>query len=160
MTEGRKVYLPRGRDPHEDLNLLSDCIAGSDAALFTDIGGGIFCIIAGKRVPVGQDVLRDVVMKYVVTKHAKQDADGNWSVEYRPLVLDDMILRALLVARAREDGALWARLPKEQGEPRQLSMQQLSEIKLRLKTGEPAAQIAKAHHVDVDEIRKIERAAR
>ena len=126
---GRIVFLPRGRDQREDLNILADAIAASDADLFEGIW-----ITAGKCISITPDVLRKICTKYVVTKHARETADG-WKVEYWPYEPDEMTLRALLMAKTREDGSLIARLPKAPSEPVKLSEQQQRQVRDRLGIG-------------------------
>ena len=99
----RKLYLPRGRDPREDLCCLADTIAGSEAGLFNENETPIW-IAAGERVMVGLAALRKICTRYLVTRHQRKTADG-WEVEYRPHEPDEMTLRALIGARDWQDGS-------------------------------------------------------
>jgi hypothetical protein len=152
---GRSIYIPRGRNPLEDLNILADCIAASDADLFNQDEGAIW-ITAGKRVPVNPNTLREICKKYVVTKHPRETA-GGWEVAFRPYEPDEMTLRALLTAKTQEEGGLIWRLPKGQSEPRKLSERQREEVYARLKIGEPKEKLAREYGVPVDAIRVIGR---
>jgi hypothetical protein len=137
----------------EDLNLLADCIAGSNADLFGQ-GDCIFWIAAGKRVPVNPNVLWEISTKYVVTKHPRETTNG-WDVEFRPHEPDEMTLRALLTAKTPEEGGLIWRLPKGPSEPSKLSEQEQREVRMRLKTGERPERIAHAYGTDVGTIERL-----
>jgi hypothetical protein len=152
---GRKVYIPRGRDKQEDLNILADCIAASDADLFND-NDCLIWIAAGGRVPVTPEILRGICTKYVVTKHARETPDG-WKVEYRPVEPDEMVLRTLLMAKSREAGSLLLRVPKGLSEPARLSERHRQEVRDRLKIGEPKDKLAREYGVGVDVIRELAR---
>jgi hypothetical protein len=114
-NNGRSVYLPRGRDQTEDLNTLADCIAASSADLFNQ-DGCLIWITAGGCVQVNLERLRELVPKYVATKHLRKTA-GVFEVEYRPYEPDQKALHALIMAKRREDGSLLARLPKTSSAP-------------------------------------------
>src|SRR4051812_10697352 len=124
---GCVVFLPRGRNPREDLSMLADCIAGSNADIFDDQGCLIW-IDGGKRVPVTPEVLREICRQHVVTKHPQESEDG-WDIEYRPYELDEITLRTLITARTWEDGGLIWRLPRT---PPTLSDRQRQEVRERL----------------------------
>ena len=132
----------------------SDAIAASNADLFSQ-DDCVILIAAGERVQVIPDILREICLAYVVTKHARETADG-WVVEYRPYEPDEMTLRALLItAKTFKEGSLACRLPKAPGTPVRLSEHQVQEIKYRLSTGEPADLIAQSHRVNVETVRQL-----
>ena len=134
---GRVLYVPRGHDKTEDLCILADCIASSNADLFSQDDCAIL-IAAGERVQVIPDILREICLAYVITKHARETAEG-WVVEYRPYEPDETTLGAVLItAKTFKEGSLACRLPKAPGTPIRLSEQQVREIKYRLSIGEPA----------------------
>jgi len=151
----RKLYLPRGRDPREDLCCLADTIAGSEAGLFNEDETPIW-IVAGERVTVTLAALRKICTRYLVTRHQRKTADG-WEVEYRPYEPDEMTLRALIGARDWQDGSLVQRLPKTPSAPVRLSPQRQDEALQRLRMGESAERIAGACGVDVETIRRLTR---
>ena len=140
---GRRLYLPRGRDPREDLCILADTIATSEADLFNQDGHPIW-ITAGKCVSIIPAVLRDICTRYVATKHPRETANG-WEVEYRAYEPDEMTLRALLKAKTLEEGGLVQRLPKMPGEPVRLTARQREEVQFRIKSGESPDRVANAY---------------
>jgi hypothetical protein len=149
---GRKIYIPIGREPREDLCILSDCIAESRADLFNDQNECVIWIAAGRRVNVGPDILREVCRLYVVTKHVREIAEG-FVVEYRPLDPDEMILRKLLSSKTtRDDGGLLWRLPQTQ---RVLSKHQRQEIDYRLGRGERVDVVARSIGTDVATLQQL-----
>jgi hypothetical protein len=149
----RRLYVPRGRDPVEDLNILADCIAASDADLFEQ-NGAVVLLDRGVPVRVNPATLRETIMKHVVTKGLVSRAD-KWQVEYSPCQPDEMTLRALLTAKTLEEGGLVQRLPKGPSEPHKLTPQQQQEVQVRLKTGESYDSIARSYGVDVATIRQL-----
>jgi hypothetical protein len=151
---GRQLYVPRNQDPQEDLKILANAIAASDADLFDKDGSPIW-ITAGKSAPITPGVLRDICTRYVVTKQPRETTDG-WSVEYCPYEPDEMTLRALL----KEESGLVQQLPKAPGEPTRLKPQQVKEIQSRLAIGEPRTRIAEAYKVSVETVDMIKQLSR
>jgi len=151
------TYVPRGRDPLEDLNRLSDAISISDADLFNRDGDTVL-IDQGVGVQVNPARLREIIIKHIRIKMVV-DRDGVLEVTYVPYTLaaEDKTLRTLLMAETLEGGNLAKRLPKMPGKPQRLTEQQLDTVRVRLKTGEPAHRIALSYGVDVDTIRRAAR---
>jgi hypothetical protein len=148
----RSVYTPKGRDPHEDLILLADCIATSDADLFAQGSSIVWLKDTGELVGVSRDALLEIITKYVVTKQLVSHGD-RWQVEYHPHVPDEYTLRGLLT----DDGGLVRRLPRAPSEPTQLSEQRREEVRARLRIGEPRDKLAREYGVDVGVIGAIGR---
>ena len=149
--DGLTLYKPRGRTQSEDLDLLAECIANSKADLFNE-DGSVIWIDAGKRIGVGTKVLAEIIAKYVVTAWPVNRGD-KWTVEFRPVQIDEMALRALF----KEEGGLIGRLPKAPQEPVRLTQQQQREVRDRLSIGEPKTRIAAAYKVDVATIELLAR---
>jgi hypothetical protein len=149
------IYVPRGRDPLEDLNRLSDAISISDADLFSRDGDTVL-IDQGVAVQVNPARLREIIIKHIRVKTVV-DRDGMLEVTYTPYTLaaEDKTLRSLLMAETLEQGNLAKRLPKMPGRPQRLTEKQLETVKYRLKTGEPAERIAPSYNVDAATIRRL-----
>jgi hypothetical protein len=110
---GRIEYRPIGRDPYQDLGLLSDALAKLEG-LFEEQGGGFVWIADGKRRGVARDLLLEIIQTHVViaTPVNRGTADAeNWVVEYRPAPVSEMLVRSLLI-EPRERGGLSGRLAK------------------------------------------------
>jgi hypothetical protein len=150
---GRRVYLPIGRDRSEDACILADCIAGGNADLF-DQDGSVMWVAAGRCVPVNPEVLREICKLFVVTKHPRENANGLWEVEYRPYESDQKTLHTLLMAKTRAEGSLMARLPKG---PVTLNNYQQHEARGRIERGEPLASVARHYGIDIDVIKELAR---
>jgi hypothetical protein len=148
----RRLYVPRGRDPQEDLNILVDCIATSDADLFAQGSQIVWLKDTGELVGTSRNTLAEIIAKYIVTKHPLNHAD-KWQVEFHPFEPDEMTLRALL----KEESGLVGRLPKWPSEPTRLSEQQQLEVRMRLGVGESKDRIADAYGTDVDTIKRLAR---
>jgi hypothetical protein len=153
--KGRRVYLPRGREQTEDACILADAIAGSAADLFAR-DDAIIWIVAGRCMPVTPDILREIIAKHVVTKQLVSQGTIS-EVAYVPVEPDEKMLHTLLMTRRREDGSLIARLPKAAGSQRELPPSRRQEVRYRLRTGEPAAVIARELGVDADVIKDLAR---
>jgi len=152
--DGRKIYTPRGQNPSEDLNLLADAIAASNADLFAKDGLVVWLNDAGKLVGVNADTLHEVIAKHVVTKGLVNKGTPDepaWEVEFQPVQPDGMTLRALL----KDDGSLLGRLPKLPGEPIKLTAQQKREICDRARMGEVKDMIARAYKIDIATVTSI-----
>jgi hypothetical protein len=149
----RRLYVPRGRDPVEDLNILADCIAASDADLFEQ-NGAVVLLDKGRPVMVTPAILRETIKTHVKIKQMVNHGTV-WKVEYSPCQPDEMTLRALLTAKTLEEGGLVQRLPKGPSEPHKLTPQQQQEVQVRLKTGESYDSIARSYGVDVATIRQL-----
>jgi hypothetical protein len=149
------VYVPRGRDPLEDLNRLSDAIAISDADLFNRDGDTVL-VDQGVAVQVNPARLREIIAKHIRVKTVV-DRGGVLEVTFVPYVLaaEDKTLRTLLMAERIEDGNLAQRLPKMAGKVQQLTENQLQQVKDRLRTGEPAERIAPSYGVNAEVIRQV-----
>jgi len=149
------IYVPRGRDPLEDLNRLSDAISISDADLFSRDGDTVL-IDQGVAVQVNPARLREIIIKHIRVKTVV-DRGGVLEVTYAPYTLaaEDKTLRTLLMAETIEAGRLAGRLPKMPGRPQRLTEQQLEIVRYRLKTGEPAERIAPSYNVDTETIRRL-----
>jgi hypothetical protein len=146
----RKLYRPRGRDPIEDLCLLADCIAASSADLFA-MDDGVVWIVGGKRLTVNPNVLREICLMSVVTKHPRETAAG-WNVEFRAHDPDQTTLHALVMAKTRSEGSLKARLPVV---PRTLSPHHEREARARIGRGELAANVARDLGTDLATIKQL-----
>lgn len=151
--DGRPLYLPKGRDPTEDLCLLADTITASDADLF-DQGDSAVWLTDGKCAPVSLAILREICMKFVASKVPVLRA-GQWQVTYPPLDPPEMTLRAMISAREYRDGNLACRLPKMPAEPMRLSARVQEEVRQRLAMGEPKDRVAAAYRTDVATIETI-----
>jgi hypothetical protein len=147
------VYIPRGRDPLEDLNLLADCVAALNVDLF-DQGGAVVRIDNGMLATVTPTILSDIIAKNIVLKLPMNPGTG-WEVTFPPCQPDDKTLRALLMTKTLEEGSLACRLPKVPSEPHKLTPQQQQEVQVRLKTGESYDSIARSYGVDVATIRQL-----
>ena len=154
------IYVPRGRDPLEDLNRLSDAISISDADLFSRDGDTVL-IDQGVAVQVNPARLREIIIKHIRVKTVV-DRGGVLEVTYTPYTLaaEDKTLRSLLMAETLEQGNLAKRLPKMPGKPQRLTEKQLETVKYRLQTGEPAERIAPSYGVDAEVIRQVAAARR
>jgi hypothetical protein len=149
------IYVPRGRDPLEDLNRLSDAISISEAPLFSKDGSTV-AIIDGVDVLLTPAALSDIIEKHISTK-VVVNREGKLEVTYPPYRPDDKTLRSLLMAETLEQGNLAKRLPPMRGIERRLTEQQLDTVRVRLKTGEPAHRIALSYGVDAEIIRQVAR---
>jgi hypothetical protein len=147
---GRSIYNPRNRDPHEDLILLVDAIASSDADLFAQGSSIVWLKDSGELMEVGRGALLELIAKYVVTKHLVKHGE-RWKSEYHPHVPDEMTLRALLMG----EGGLAQRLPRAPGEPAGLTPRQQQEVQARLKIGEPKTKLAAEYGVSVAAIQQM-----
>jgi hypothetical protein len=151
--DGRQVYVARGRDPVEDLNLLADAISVSPAPLFSKDGSTV-AIIDGVDVRLNPSALGNIVEKHIVTK-VVADREGKLEVTYLPHRPDDKTLRSLLMAETIEQGNLAKRLPRMAGKEQRLTEEQLQQVKARLRIGEPAERIAPSYGVDTATIRRL-----
>jgi hypothetical protein len=115
------------------------------------------CVIwidGGKRVSVNPDMLRKICMRFVVTKHLRETAEG-FEVEYRPYEPEQMALQTMLTTKTtREEGGLLWRLPRA---PRVLSKGECKDISERLQRGEPVGRVAYAYGADVEVIKRLAR---
>ena len=153
---GRRVYLPQGRDQLEDRNILSDCIAGSGADLFAETDGNVVWVAGGRKISVNHEVLGEICQLVIVTKHLKE-ADGSYVVVYEPHVPDKMTLVALLNAKSRAEGSLARRLPLADSRPHGLNWQKVQEIRLRFRRGERADCLAEMFNAERETIEQIVR---
>jgi hypothetical protein len=151
--DDRQLYVPRGRDPLEDLNLLADAIAVSPAPMFNQDGITV-AVDNGFIVRVTPALLGDIVFRYVATKVPVIHA-GLCEVTFQPYRPDDTTLRKLLMAERIEDGNLAQRLPKMPGREMKLTENQLQQVRDRLKIGEPPERIAPSYNVDAATIRRL-----
>jgi hypothetical protein len=147
------IFTPRGRDPLEDLNRLSDAISISEAPLFSKDGSTV-AIIDGVDVLLNPSALGNIIEKHVAIK-ATVLHEGKWEITQEPYRPDDKTLLKLLRAETIEEGNLAGRLPKMQGKPQRLTDQQLETVRVRLRTGEPPERIAPSYSVDAETIRRL-----
>jgi hypothetical protein len=150
-----REYRPRHQDLAEDLCILSDAIAISDADLFNRDGATVL-IDQGVVVQVNPARLREIIAKHIRIKMVV-DRDGVLEVTFVPYVLaaEDKTLRTLLMTERIEDGNLAQRLPKMPGKEMKLTENQLQQVRDRLKIGEPPEKIAPSYNVDVATIRRL-----
>jgi hypothetical protein len=156
----RQLYRPRGRNQIEDLNILADCIAASDADLFDQGGGRVVGIDQGTVVGVTPAILLGIIAKNVAIKvpvNHGTESQPDWKVEIQPYQPDDATVVALITAKTLADGSLAPRLPKMPSEPRRLTPHEREASIMRLKTGEQPAAIATAYGVDVEMVKQLRR---
>jgi hypothetical protein len=108
---GRIEYRPRGRDPYEDLALLSEALAKLPN-LFEQANGGFVWINDGKRIDARRDQLLEIIQENVAiavpVNRGTADAE-DWRVEYRPPAISEMTVRSLLI-ETKARGGLAGRL--------------------------------------------------
>jgi hypothetical protein len=154
----RQLYRPRGRDPIEDLCLLADCIAASDADLFDQGGGRTVGIDNGMVVGVNPAILLGIITRHIAIKvpvNHGTESQPAWKVEVQPYQPDNATVVALITAKTLADGSLAPRLPKMPSAPRRLTPHEREASIMRLKTGEQPAAIAQAYGVDVEMVRRL-----
>jgi hypothetical protein len=97
------------KDPIADARTLADAILESDADVFNH-DGSLVLLRDGTFVVCNRDILLEVLDKHVAVKRAVKNGDGRVEVAYRPVALEDMTMRALLLGRLPPKGG---NLPRE-----------------------------------------------
>jgi hypothetical protein len=155
--DGRRVFIWRGSD---DSKRLAGTIAESCAAELFSANKNLVCLTAGKLVPATLAVLREVIGRHIASVKLVDRGEFGLNVEYYafdfPPVADtdkepdQRILLSLVDILV----GLVARAPSE---PRQLTPQQMQEIRARRKEGEPADRVARAYGIEVEQVQQLAR---
>jgi hypothetical protein len=163
----RDVFIWHGRDRDEDLNRLASVIARKAINELFNEDGHLVHLHGGRLIAVNKEDMREIVNRHVRTLRLvdRGTADApQLEVEYFSLAFpiagskydlnrgpNERTLIDLIDALV----PLVARAPRA---PVEFKPQQLHEIKLRLKSGEPAYIIARSYGVELDVIQEMERA--
>jgi hypothetical protein len=157
---GRGRAVPAGCGP-QDTARLADTVAEKTQTELFNVNRSLFRLTEGRLIAVNKDVLRDIIARHIVSLRLVNRASTNdprWEIENFsfefPIVADtseqpdQRVLLDLIEA-------LVLRVAKGPSTPHQLTLQQLREVRDRIKIGEPKDAIARAYHVDVSVIRQL-----
>jgi hypothetical protein len=157
---GRGRAVPAGCGP-QDTARLADTVAEKTQTELFNVNRSLFRLTEGRLIAVNKDVLRDIIARHIVSLPLVNRASTNdprWEIENFafefPIVADtseqpdQRVLLDLIEA-------LVLRVAKGPSTPHQLTLQQLREVRDRIKMGEPKDRIARAYHVDVSVIRQL-----
>jgi hypothetical protein len=166
--DDREIFIWRSSDTAEDnLKRLTAVIARTAAAEIFNADGNLHRLHDGRLVRVVKDDMREIVNRHIRTIRLVERGTADapkLEVEFYSFEFpisgskfdlnkgpNEKTLLELIEALV----PLVARAPRA---PVEFRPQQLAEIKLRLKSGEPAYIVARAYGVEVDVIQEMERA--
>jgi hypothetical protein len=154
--DGRRIFVWRGS---EDKKRLAETIAESCATELFSANKNLVWLNAGKLVPATLAVLREVFPRHIVSVRPVNRGEC-WDVEYFsfdfPPVADSEREpdQRILLGLVELLVGLVARAPSE---PRQLTQQQMQEIRARRREGEPADMVARAYGIEVAQVQQLAR---
>ena len=156
--ERKSIFIWRGP---QDVDRLADAIAEKTQTELFNVDRGLCHFTEGRLVAVNKDILRDIITRHLVSLRLVNRASTNdplWELEYFnfdfPIVADtgkehdQKILLNLIEA-------LVSKVAKGPSEPRQLTPQQLREIRDRVRIGEDKHAVAHYYGVDVAVISQL-----
>jgi hypothetical protein len=145
------------------MNRLAAAVAAAAIVEPFNIGGVLHQLQGGRLIEVDRTSMREIVAKHIQTfalvNRGSAD-EPEWAVEYFPLKFwpvgsegamygpDEAAITNLI-------DLITPMAMRTAGPRTKLKPQQLNEIRMRLKVGEPAARIARAYGVDDATIRAI-----
>jgi hypothetical protein len=163
--ETREVFVWYGRDG--DQSRLTAVIARRAITELFNEDGQLVRLHAGRLVPVNKEDMREIITRHVKTLRPVNrgtDSEPQWEVDFYSFGfppagtkndtnrgLNEKVLIDLIEA-------LVPHVAKTPRRPVEFKQQQLSEIRTRLKSGEPAYIIARSYGVELDVIQEMERA--
>jgi hypothetical protein len=162
--DDREIFLWRTRrDPTENVNQLATVVATRAICELFNVRGILNQLKDGRLDPVDRDAMRGIVGKHIRTfaliNRGSAD-EPKFEIEFFPLQFapigsegamygpDERVLSDLIEA-------LTPMVARTAGPRTSLRPQQLQEIRMRLKQGEPAARIAQSYNVEAETIRQI-----
>src|SRR5262245_30849590 len=163
-SDNRETFIWHDRkDRTENTNRLAAAVAAKAITELFNVHGSLHRLQDGHFVAVDKAGMHEIVTKHIKTFGTinRGTADNpKWTIEYFSLQFppagsenalsgpDETILANLI-------DALVALVARAAGAQTDLKTQQLQEIRMRLKQGEPMARIARGYGVDADTIRAI-----
>jgi hypothetical protein len=161
----REVFVWHGRD--DDESRLTAVLARTAMAELFNVDGQLHRLHRGQLIPVHKQAMQEIVTQHVKTlrlvDRGTTDAP-QWEVEFYafefPVAGSKYDLNRGPNVRTLINliEALVPHVAKAPRQPVAFKPQQLHEIKLRLKSGEPAYRIAASYGVELDQIQDLERA--
>jgi len=156
--ERKTVFIWRGP---RDVDRLADAIAEKTQTELFNVDRGLCHLTEGRLVAVNKDILRDIITRHIGSLRLVNRASTNdpvWELEYFnfdfPIVADtseqpDQKVLLNLIAMLTD------RVAKGPSEPRQLTPQQLREIRDRVRIGEDKHAVAHYYGIDVAMVRQL-----
>jgi hypothetical protein len=163
-SDTREVFIWHGRD--DDQSRLTAVIARNAITELFNEDGQLVRLHAGRLVPVNKQAMHEIVTKHVRSMRLVNrgtDSEPQWEADFYTLEFpptgtkydlkgpNERVLINLI-------DALVPHVAKTPRRPVKFKPQQLDEIKIRLKSGEPAYIIARSYGVELDVIQELERA--
>jgi hypothetical protein len=154
----KTIFIWRGP---QDVDRLADGIAEKTHTELFNVDRGLCHLTEGRLVAVNKDVLRDIITRHIGSLRLVNRASTNdpvWELEYFnfdfPIVTDtskepdQRVLLNLIEALA-------SKVARGPSEPRQLTPQQLREIRDRVRIGEDKYAVAHYYGIDVAMVRQL-----
>jgi hypothetical protein len=162
--DNREIFIWRRRD--DDMDRLVAVIAAKAVTELFNLDGCLVRLQDGQFIMVGKEAMRAIVTRHIQSLHLVNRGTSDepkWEAEYFsfefPVTGSTYDLNRgpnekTLINLIEAIVPLVAKAP---GQPVELKPQQLQEIQARLRSGEPAPQIAASYRVEVDAIRELAR---
>jgi hypothetical protein len=165
-VDTREVFVWHGANRDDDLARLISLLAPKVLCELFSEEGKLVQLRDGQFVRVIKEDMREIVNRHIRTLRLINQGtadEPNWEVKLYSFEFPLAGSKNDLTGpneRTLVDliDALVPLVAKAPSQPRQLRPQQLSEIKMRLASNEPAPRIAASYNVEVDVIREIARA--
>ena len=151
MNDKRTIFIFQGRV--EDVRRLTEAIADKLVLELFNLDGRLYWLSeSGQLTAVSRKLLQELIARHFISIRLARRDDGLHVPEFVQLDLDTQSLTDVM-------DALVSRVARGPSQPRKLSEQIKSEIRMRVRSGEARQEVARAYDIGLADIKAVMAAA-